>query len=100
MASVSSGIAFAQRGPYAAWPIVPGADAASASAHAVLVQEDMMQKYLPRLWVLAFAGLLGMAALPAQAAVYVWIAPPAPQAEVVGPPPGPGHTWTNGYHRW
>src|SRR5215510_16069221 len=66
-------------------------------------QEDLMPKYLrtlSTLWALALAGVLCASAGPAQAAVYVRIAPPASQAEVVGPPPGPGHTWTNGYHRW
>ena len=62
-----------------------------------------MQKYLRTLstfWALALAGVLCASAGPAQAAVYVRIAPPAPQAEVVGFPPGPGHTWTNGYYYW
>jgi len=62
-----------------------------------------MPKYvriLRTVGALALAGILFVAAGPAHAAVYVRIAPPAPQAEVVGPPPGPGHTWTNGYYHW
>jgi hypothetical protein len=62
-----------------------------------------MQKYLhplSTLWALALAGVLCASVGPAQAAVYVRMAPPAPQAEVVGPPPGSGPTWTNGYYYW
>ena len=62
-----------------------------------------MEKYLRRLrrlGALALAGMLFAAAVPAQAAVYVRIPPPASQAEVVPPPPAPGHAWTGGYHRW
>lgn len=33
-------------------------------------------------------------------AVYVQIPPPAPLHEVVGPPPGPGFVWVNGYWFW
>ena len=66
-------------------------------------KESIVQNYL-RSWrslgALALAGMLFAAAVPAQAAVYVRIAPPAPQAEVVGPPPTPGCAWTGGYYRW
>src|SRR5262249_43181879 len=54
MALVSTGIEFAQLGQYAACPIVHGAYAASVSEQSVLVKEDIMPKYLPRLWALAF----------------------------------------------
>ena len=59
-----------------------------------------MHKYLRSLAALGLAGVLCAVAIPVQAAVYVRVAPPAPQAEVVGPPPAPGHAWTRGYYHW
>lgn len=47
----------------------------------------------------AVAGSLGSIAVPAAAAVYVQVAPPAPRVEVV-PAARPGYTWTQGYWDW
>ncbi len=47
----------------------------------------------------AVAGSLGSIAVPAAAAVYVQVAPPAPRVEVV-PAPRPGYTWVNGFWDW
>ena len=38
-------------------------------------------------------------ALPPDA-VYVRLAPPAAQVEVIGTAPGPNYLWINGYQRW
>lgn len=45
------------------------------------------------------AASLGGVALPASAVVYVQIAPPAPQVEVV-PAPRRGYVWVPGYWDW
>jgi hypothetical protein len=47
----------------------------------------------------ASAALLGTSAQAASASVYVQIAPPAPQVEVV-PAPRHGHTWVPGHWEW
>jgi hypothetical protein len=46
----------------------------------------------------ALAGMI--AAGVASAQVTVRIAPPRPQVERRGPPPGRAYIWTPGYHRW
>lgn len=46
--------------------------------------------------IAALAGSLGWSAIPAQAAVGVRVAPPAPQVEVV-PEPRRGYVWAPGY---
>jgi len=46
-----------------------------------------------------FALGLGASALPAAAAVYVEVAPPAPRYEVV-PAPRVGHVWVPGHWQW
>jgi len=56
---------------------------------------------LNRKWLLGalVASTLGAIPLAASAAVYVDIAPPAPQVEVV-PAPRTGYTWAPGYYQW
>ena len=33
-------------------------------------------------------------------AVFVHVAPPGPQVEVIGVAPGPNYVWIHGHHRW
>jgi hypothetical protein len=51
------------------------------------------------LLITLFAGSLGAISVPAAAAVYVTVAPPAPRYEVV-PSPRRGYVWVPGYWDW
>src|SRR5215510_11144425 len=63
-------------------------------------KESIMHKYLHSLAALGLAGVLFAAAITVQRAVFVRVALPPPQAEVVCPPPVPGHAWTGGHYHW
>jgi hypothetical protein len=52
---------------------------------------------------LTLTGLTGCVVTPVHprfAGEVVMVAPPAPQVEVIGVPPVPGHTWIAGYWGW
>ena len=53
----------------------------------------------PSLYAAALAALMGAAALPAHADVFVRVAPPPLRAEVV-PAARPGYAWAPGYWNW
>lgn len=56
--------------------------------------------YLPLMFCGALASTLCMSSLPAGAAVYVRVAPPAVKVETRPASPGRGYVWTGGYYRW
>jgi hypothetical protein len=52
---------------------------------------------------LTLTGLTGCVVTPVRprfAGEVVMVAPPAPQVEVIGVPPAPGHIWIAGYWGW
>jgi hypothetical protein len=50
--------------------------------------------------VLTLAGVLSAPVAPAQAHVYIRIAPPPLRYEVPRRRPSPAYVWIKGYHRW
>ena len=78
-------------------PLVRSGDGAETVS--LLVTEEEAMNIKTSLYAAAFAGLLGAAALPAHANVYVSVAPPPLRAEVV-PAARPGYVWAPGYWNW
>jgi hypothetical protein len=62
----------------------------------------MLKKFKVLGWLVALvvAGIISTSERPAQAQVYVRIAPPALRVETRGRPPSRSHVWVGGYHRW